>query len=223
MKESAKSKQYWGVLEREATSGKGIDIGCGPDPVTPDCRAFDLADGDANCITKYVHEEYDFVYSSHCLEHMRDPEAALREWWSLVKPGGWLFLVVPDEDLYEQGGFPSRFNRDHKSTFTISKASSWSPRSYNVLSLAQGLPGGEIAALQLQDRGYDRALMSFGTRKATVPARLLARLYGVLCGLVGNERLAPLRRALTLYFPVDQTTEAFEAQAQIQLIMRKAR
>src|SRR5260221_7032838 len=37
--------------------------------------------------------------------------------------------------LYEQGVFPSRFNGDHKSTFTISKASSWSPVSVNVLDL----------------------------------------------------------------------------------------
>jgi hypothetical protein len=42
---------------------------------------------------------------------------------------------VPDEDLYEQGTFPSTFNTDHKHTFTIHKRTSWSSRSINVLAL----------------------------------------------------------------------------------------
>ena len=79
MNESSKTRAVWGSLERAVLTGRGIDIGCGPDPVTPDVRGFDTADGDANDITRYVHEQFDFVYSSHCLEHMRDPRAALRE------------------------------------------------------------------------------------------------------------------------------------------------
>ena len=85
MDETAKSKQYWGEQERRATQGRGIDIGCGPDPVTEDARRFDKEDGDANRISEFVHDQFDFVYSSHCLEHMRDPKAALLEWWKLVK------------------------------------------------------------------------------------------------------------------------------------------
>ena len=64
---------------------------------------------------------------------MSDPRKTILDWWKLVKPGGYLFVVVPDEDLYEQGVFPSRFNNDHKATFTIAKAKSWSPNSINVL------------------------------------------------------------------------------------------
>jgi hypothetical protein len=45
---------------------------------------------------------------------MHDPEAALRQWWALVRPGGYLVVVVPHEDLYEQGMWPSAFNSDHK-------------------------------------------------------------------------------------------------------------
>ena len=65
------------------------------------------------------HLAYDAVCSSHCLEHMRDVPAALTQWWALVRKGGYLVLVVPDEDLYEQGGWPSLFNSDHKATFRI--------------------------------------------------------------------------------------------------------
>src|SRR5271163_813277 len=125
-----------GRLELSVIKGSGIDIGCGPDPITPEVRKFDKADGDANRISDFVREQFDFVFSSHCLEHMDDPRKAVIEWWKLVKPGGHLYFLVPDEDLYEQGVFPSRFNAGHTATFTISKARSWSPASVNVLELA---------------------------------------------------------------------------------------
>ena len=47
----------------------------------------------------------------------------------MLEPGGHLIVTVPDEDLYEQGHFPSDYNRDHKWTFTIHKPKSWSERS----------------------------------------------------------------------------------------------
>jgi hypothetical protein len=40
MNETTKAKSYWGAVEREATRGQGIDIGCGPDSVTPTARRF---------------------------------------------------------------------------------------------------------------------------------------------------------------------------------------
>lgn len=222
MNECSKSKQFWGSIEKEATRGKGIDIGCGPDPVTPDARRFDVEHGDANVISKYVDEQFDFVYSSHCLEHMRDPKAAILEWWKLVRPGGYLFVAVPDEDLYEQGVFPSRFNPDHKATFTISKASSWSPVSHNVYDLARSLPGGEIVSLQLQDRGYDRRLARFGVTKRPLVLRPIGKLYfDIAPKFIGKNGLRPLRRFLAGYYPVDQTVEYPNVQAQIQLIVKK--
>jgi SAM-dependent methyltransferase len=38
---------------------------------------------------------YDFVISSHCLEHLANPLKALREWRRIVRPGGYLILVLP--------------------------------------------------------------------------------------------------------------------------------
>jgi SAM-dependent methyltransferase len=221
MNETTKSKQYWGSVERQAVRGKGIDIGCGRDPVTPDARGFDLEHGDANVISQFIKEQFDFVYSSHCLEHMHNPREAILEWWKLVQPGGCLFVTVPDEDLYEQGVFPSRLNTDHKATFTLSKSWSWSPASYNLLDLARSLPGGEIESLQLQDRGYDRRLLSFGSKKPNLFSRAIARIYGFLTKLVPELSLVELRRFYAVYYPVDQTLEPYHAQAQIQLIVRK--
>lgn len=217
MNECTKSQAYWGDIEIRAVQGKGIDIGCGPDPVTPTARRFDLEDGDANCVSKYVKEQFDFVYSSHCLEHMHDPRATILDWWKLVKPGGYLFVVVPDEDLYEQGVFPSRFNDDHKATFTLSKARSWSAKSINVLDLANSLPGGQIVSLQLQDAGYDRSLMSFGPTNSGLWIRLVAKMVGCF----GLQNRQGIRRMLAAYYPVDQTSSEQNAQAQIQLIVKK--
>ena len=39
---------------------------------------------------------YDFVLSSHCLEHVANPLAALHEWHRVVRPGGHLVLLLPD-------------------------------------------------------------------------------------------------------------------------------
>jgi SAM-dependent methyltransferase len=219
--ESSKTKKVWGELERGVLQGEGIDIGCGPDPVFPHVVPFDLANGDANDILAHVQRRFDFVYASHCLEHMRDPRAAIAQWWQLVKPGGVLFVIVPDEDLYEQGFWPSRFNRDHKWTFTIAKRASWSPVSVNLLDLARSLPDGEVLDIRLFDQGYDRQLQSNGRVAGTLSwklARAFGRAaYGV-SRLLGFDKERLKRRFIR---PVDQT--AFpDVLAQIQCIVRKA-
>lgn len=129
--------------------GDGIDIGGGYDGLENYARLFprirsvknwDLPDGDAQLMAGVPDALYDFVHSSHCLEHMRDPYEALRNWWRILKPGGHLIVMVPDEDLYEQGVWPSTFNSDHKRTFTIWKnGRSWCADSCNVLNLIQDL------------------------------------------------------------------------------------
>jgi len=128
--------------------GAGIDIGGKPDPLSQyagifprmqSVRVWDFEEGDAQLMQGVVDASFDFVHSSHCLEHLKDPEKGLIEWIRIVKPGGFLIITVPDEDLYEKGVWPSRYNVDHKWTFTIHKRKSWSPRSINVLDLALSL------------------------------------------------------------------------------------
>jgi SAM-dependent methyltransferase len=220
MNETSKTKKIWTAVEWDVLTGSGIDIGCGPDCVSPNARRFDMEDGDANEITRFVAEQFDFVYSSHCLEHMREPRQAILEWWRLVKPGGHLLFIVPEEDLYEQGVFPSRFNPDHKATFTIAKRRSWSPVSINVLELARSLPGGEIVALEVHDQNYDRRLYKHGE----LPP--LGRAMGIIKRLYhGLERRSPidmpfLNRMLQKREAVDQTLRP-DVLAQIQCIVRK--
>lgn len=135
--------------------GNGLDIGGKPDPLSlyielfplvTGVRTWDLEDGDAQCLSSVKDGTYGFVHSSHCLEHLRDPAEGLGHWLRVLKPGGYLVITMPDEDLYEQGQFPSTFNRDHKWTFTIWKGSSWSNRSINIIDLLKSL--GENAAIE---------------------------------------------------------------------------
>ncbi|MGH0034634.1 MAG: class I SAM-dependent methyltransferase [Myxococcota bacterium] len=148
--------------------GQAIDIGGRPDPLSlyvelfpllESVRVWDVEDGDAESLPGLTDEAFDLVHSSHCLEHLRDPRRGLQSWFRVLKPGGHLVVTVPDEDLYEQGRFPSTFNLDHKWTFTISKVDSWSDRSLNVLDLLKELgPRADVHRVQLLDAGYRYAL-----------------------------------------------------------------
>ena len=67
--------------------GKGLDIGYGSDPVTPDCAGWDMRNRDAQYMQGVEDESFDYVYSSNCLEHMSDVRVALKNWFRLVKKG----------------------------------------------------------------------------------------------------------------------------------------
>jgi len=151
--------------------GNGIDIGCGPDPVSQYAEQFplmqqvknwDMPDGDAQYLASITDESVNFVHSSHCLEHMRDPEIAMQNWLRVLKPGGHMIITIPDEDLYEQGKFPSTLNSDHKWTFTLHKQKSWSPKSINLLDfLAKFSDFAQILKLELLDASYRYQLGRF--------------------------------------------------------------
>lgn len=145
---AAKRRFSDGAFHHRYFAGHGVDIGGKPDPLGQyagifprmlSCRTWDLEDGDAQYMKGIPDEHFDFLHSSHCLEHMVDVHVALDNWVRIVKRGGYLIITIPDEDLYEQGVFPSRFNSDHKWTFTICKKQSWSPRSLNIVDLVSFL------------------------------------------------------------------------------------
>jgi SAM-dependent methyltransferase len=46
-------------------------------------------------ITEFADRSLDYVFSSHCLEHIDDWSDALAEWARKVRPGGVLFLYLP--------------------------------------------------------------------------------------------------------------------------------
>jgi len=224
MKEAQKTSLLRGPgFASKYLSGKVIDIGAGKDLVCAWAEPFDLEHGDANAISRCRPQDaYDAVHSSHCLEHMLDPPAALLEWWSLLKPGGYLVVVVPEEDLYEQGIWPSKFNRDHKATFRLGRETTWSKVSFDIRELVLALPECELISAEIQDAAYDHSLrLSPGQTARKMPRGLkLLRSIGRRLPLVGKK----LQRAIENYavrhgVPVDQTCR--EALAQIQVVARK--
>jgi SAM-dependent methyltransferase len=40
----------------------------------------------------------DFVLSSHVLEHFWDPIKTLKEWMRVVRPGGFIFMIIPHKE-----------------------------------------------------------------------------------------------------------------------------
>jgi SAM-dependent methyltransferase len=101
--------------------GKGLDIGAGDDPLKiqdGEVIVWDKTQGDAQDLKEIADSSFDFVYSSHCLEHLIDIETALCNWCRIIKNNGYLYLTLPDYLLYEKLSWPS-WNGDHRHSFSI--------------------------------------------------------------------------------------------------------
>jgi len=95
----------------ELCKGNGLDIGCHKpewafpgaimvDPIIdPTYHAMNLPEG-----------EFDYIFSSHCLEHLPNWVDALKYWTTKLKKGGVLFLYLPD---YSQHYWRPWNNRKH--------------------------------------------------------------------------------------------------------------
>jgi SAM-dependent methyltransferase len=67
----------------------------------------------------FASASQDAVFSSHCLEHVNDARATIREWFRVLKNGGFLVICVPHQYLYERRlELPSRWNLDHRRFYT---------------------------------------------------------------------------------------------------------
>lgn len=95
--------------------GSVVDVGYGGDKIIPDAVGVDLPEPytpvwigepiDVPCdVSKGVplpDEAFDTVYCSHLVEDFEDTNAILKELLRMLKPGGRLVLVVPDQRQYE--------------------------------------------------------------------------------------------------------------------------
>ena len=95
--------------------GYGLDIGYGGDPIKPSAITIDNPEGDmAHCgdhplnlggdarQLKWLQDNsLDYVYSSHCLEDFEDTREVMLEWLRVLKRGGKLVLLLPDQSRYE--------------------------------------------------------------------------------------------------------------------------
>ena len=88
------------AFAKEVCAGFGYDIGCnrkewalpGAEPIDP---AIDGCGFDAYNLPPL---QADYIFSSHCLEHLTDWVAAIDYWHSKLKDGGVMFLYLPHPD-----------------------------------------------------------------------------------------------------------------------------
>ena len=53
--------------------------------------------GDAENLAPIADQSYDFLISAHVIEHMKNPLGSLEQWCRVVKPGGKIYMIVPDK------------------------------------------------------------------------------------------------------------------------------
>lgn len=100
--------------------GRGIDVGPENDLLPVEgVIGFDQAQGNAEKLDEYFpSDHFDYLHASQCLEHMRDPRCAILRWIRIVKPKGYLVITVPDIGAFERLNYPSRWNPDHRSSWS---------------------------------------------------------------------------------------------------------
>jgi SAM-dependent methyltransferase len=84
--------QFIEPMARQFCQGKGLDVGAGPWPLPVD-RAL------AHNASQLPEGTWDYIFSSHCLEHLTDPVAAIEHWKTKLRVGGTLFLYLPHPDM----------------------------------------------------------------------------------------------------------------------------
>jgi len=101
----------------EVCKGKGLDIGCnreewqlpGSFPIDPIINNFDAYN--------IPESGWDYIFSSHCAEHLPNWVTALDYWHTRLKSGGVVFLYLPD---HSQKYWRSWHNRKHIHNLTPS-------------------------------------------------------------------------------------------------------
>ena len=90
--------------------GEGVDIGCnreewklpGAHPVDPVMNGYNA--------NNFPYKDLDYIFSSHCLEHLDDWVGTMDYWTSKLKEGGVMFLYLPH---YSQTYWRPWNNRKH--------------------------------------------------------------------------------------------------------------
>lgn len=81
---------------KEMLFGKGLDIGCNrKEWAFPGAKMIDIEIDDEWDAFHLPDEEYDYIFSSHCLEHLTDWVGALNYWNTRLRVGGIMFLYLP--------------------------------------------------------------------------------------------------------------------------------
>ena len=85
----------------EFCQGKGLDIGGFYGWTLPGSIPINIADKilDFDAFKLPDYDKLDYIFSSHCLEHLDNPIYALQYWLKHIKSKGVLFIYLPHPDM----------------------------------------------------------------------------------------------------------------------------
>jgi len=105
------------------------------------------------CLLPFRDNSLDYVVSSHVLEHVANPVSALKEWYRVLRPGGLIYMVVPDR----------RFTWDRPRALT--------PVEHMLEDFNRGTTASDATHIDDFARGIDWSGFSPATPPADVPAK----------------------------------------------------
>ena len=109
------ASQFVIPFAKHICKGNGVDVGCnriewsfpGSFPVDPAINEYNALN--------FPQENLDYIFSSHCLEHLNDWVSVMDYWYDKLKQGGTIFIYLPD---YSQEYWRPWNNRKHLNIFT---------------------------------------------------------------------------------------------------------
>jgi SAM-dependent methyltransferase len=84
---------------RRYCTGTGLDIGAGDWPLPGAIPIQDAPRQNTYALNGFADASLDYIFSSHCLEHLGRWREALGLWARKIKPGGIMFLYLPHESM----------------------------------------------------------------------------------------------------------------------------
>ena len=112
-------------------------------PEVGEFRPPDIIDN-GETLTKIADRTYDFVVANHFLEHTEDPFATLQTFVRVLRPGGMIFMAIPDKrwtfDAHRAITPASHLLRDHREGPETSRRDHYE----EWLRVIDGLAGGEL-------------------------------------------------------------------------------
>jgi SAM-dependent methyltransferase len=89
--------QFIAPFALQFCKGIGLDVGASKWPL-PGAIPVDLSNG-TDGMNLLDYGTVDFIFSSHCLEHLVNPVAAIEHWFSRIRSDGVLFLYLPSDEM----------------------------------------------------------------------------------------------------------------------------
>ena len=93
------ASQFAVPFAKHICAGVGVDVGfCKDAWKFPGAVGADIEDNSNKYHAHNLPENLDYIYSSHCLEHIPDWVGTIAYWATKLKSGGVLFLYLPHRD-----------------------------------------------------------------------------------------------------------------------------